>query len=99
MNSIQPGPGSAPQPDQPPRCGAKRVGPLAPLVLLLAKGKTLLFMLFKLKFLFSFAAFLGIYWALYGAWFGIGFACMILMHEMGHFVEVKRGGLPAEMPV
>ena len=24
---------------------------------------------------------------------------MILLHEMGHFVEVKRRGLPAEMPV
>jgi Zn-dependent protease len=66
---------------------------------LLAKGKTLLFAVFKLKFLFSFAAFLGLYWALYGAWFGIGFAVMILIHEMGHFVEVKRRGLPAEMPV
>lgn len=78
---------------------AKRLGPLAPLALLLAKGKTLLFALFKLKFLFSFVAFLGVYWALYGAWFGIGFATMILVHEMGHFAEVKRRGLPAEMPV
>ena len=86
-------------PDKPPHPWAKRLGPLAPLALLLAKGKTLLFALFKLKFLFSFAAFLGIYWALYGAWFGIGFAVMILLHEMGHFVEVKRRGLPAEMPV
>jgi Zn-dependent protease len=78
---------------------AKRLGPLAPLALLLAKGKTLLFALFKLKFLFSFVAFLGLYWALYGAWFGMGFAVMILLHEMGHYVEVKRRGLPAEMPV
>jgi Zn-dependent protease len=78
---------------------AKRLGPLAPLALLLAKGKTLLFALFKLKFLFSFVAFLGLYWALYGAWFGIGFAVMILVHEMGHFAEVKRRGLPADMPV
>lgn len=78
---------------------AKRLGPLAPLVLVLAKAKTVLFALFKLKFLFSFAAFLGIYWAIYGAWFGIGFAVMILLHEMGHFAEVKRRGLPADMPV
>jgi Zn-dependent protease len=89
----------APPPDKRPQSWAKRFGPLAPLALLLAKAKTLLFALFKLKFLFSFAAFLGIYWALYGAWFGIGFAVMILLHEMGHFVEVKRRGLPAEMPV
>ncbi len=89
----------APPPGKPPHPWAKRLGPLAPLALLLAKAKTLLFALFKLKFLFSFAAFLGIYWALYGAWLGIGFAVMILLHEMGHFVEVKRRGLPADMPV
>jgi Zn-dependent protease len=94
-----PGQNSAPPPDKRPQSWARRLGPLAPLALLLAKAKTFLFALFKLKFLFSFAAFLGIYWALYGAWFGIGFAVMILLHEIGHFVEVKRRGLPAEMPV
>jgi Zn-dependent protease len=94
-----PGQNSAPPPDKRTQSWAKRFGPLAPLALLLAKAKTFLFALFKLKFLFSFAAFLGIYWALYGAWFGIGFAVMILLHEIGHFVEVKRRGLPAEMPV
>jgi Zn-dependent protease len=31
--------------------------------------------------------------------FGIGFAVLILLHEMGHFIDVKRRGLPAEMPV
>ena len=98
MNSSQPEQNPSPTPGK-PQSWVKRLGPLAPLVLLLAKGKMLLFALFKLKFLFSFAAFLGIYWALYGAWFGIGFAVMILLHEMGHFVEVKRRGLPAEMPV
>jgi len=89
---------TAPEP-KPQHSWAKRFGPLAPLVILLAKAKTILFALLKVKFLFSFIAFLGIYWALYGAWFGIGFAVMILLHEMGHFVEVKRRGLPAEMPV
>ncbi len=100
MDSLpQPEKNSAPPPEKPPHPWAKRLGPLAPLALLLAKAKTLLLALFKLKFLFSFVAFLGVYWALYGAWFGIGFAVMILLHEMGHFVEVKRRGLPAEMPV
>jgi len=75
------------------------LGPLAPIALVLAKAKTFFFALFKLKFLFSFAAFLGLYWAMFGAWFGLGFAMMILLHEMGHYVEVKRRGLPAEMPV
>lgn len=78
---------------------AKRLGPLAPLAILLAKAKGLVTILFKLKFLLSFASFIGLYWALYGPKFGIGFACLILIHELGHFIDVKRRGLPAEMPV
>ena len=75
-----------------------KLGPLAPLVLLLAKGKFLL-ALFKLKFILSLAAFVAVYWGLYGLRFGVGFAILILVHEMGHFIEVRRRGLPAEMPV
>lgn len=78
---------------------AKRLGPLGPIAILLAKGKTFLFALFKLKFLFSFAAFIGLYWAMWGMKFGIGFAVLILLHEMGHFIDIKRRGLPADMPV
>ncbi|MFZ0319223.1 MAG: site-2 protease family protein [Candidatus Sulfotelmatobacter sp.] len=78
---------------------AKRLGPVGPIAILLAKGKTVLLALFKLKFLLSFAAFIGIYWAAWGMKFGIGFAVLILLHEMGHFIDVKRRGLPAEMPV
>lgn len=78
---------------------AKRLGPVGPIAILLAKGKTTLFALFKLKFLLSFAAFIGIYWAVWGMKFGIGFAVLILLHEMGHFIDIKRRGLPADMPV
>jgi Zn-dependent protease len=78
---------------------AKRLGPVGPIAILLAKGKTVLFALFKLKFLLSFAAFIGLYWAMWGMKFGIGFAVLILLHEMGHFIDIKRRGLPAEMPV
>jgi Zn-dependent protease len=78
---------------------AKWAAPLGPLAILLAKGKTIFLLLFKLKFLVSFGSFLALYWALYGAQFGIGFAVMILIHEMGHFIDVRRRGLPAEMPV
>jgi len=99
-----PDPSSGPEPrlappPKPQHPWAKRLGPLAPLAILAAKFKTLLFAVFKLKFFFSFAAFIGLYWALFGVWFGVGFALMILLHEMGHFVEVKRRGLPADMPV
>ena len=78
---------------------ARRFGPLAPIVLLLLKGKTLLFSIFKLKFLFSLFAFVGVYWTLFGMKFGIGFTVLILIHELGHYIDIKRRGLPAEMPV
>jgi Zn-dependent protease len=78
---------------------AQRLGPVGPLAILLAKGKFLLTAVFKLKFLLSFFAFFGFYWAMFGAKFGIGFAVLILLHEMGHYIDVKRRGLPADMPV
>jgi Zn-dependent protease len=87
-------------PAEPPKnAWAKRLGPLAPIAILLAKSKTLLFALFKLKFLFSFFPFLALYWALYGAKFGLGLAVLILVHEMGHYIDIRRRGLPADMPV
>jgi Zn-dependent protease len=54
---------------------------------------------FKLTSILSFLAFVAIYSAASGAKFGIGFAVLILIHEMGHFVDIKRRGLPADMPV
>jgi Zn-dependent protease len=89
------------QPPAPPSENkwAQRLGPLGPLAVVLAKGKFLLGALFKLKFLLSFTAFFAFYWAMFGMKFGIGFAVLILIHEMGHFIDVKRRGLPAEMPV
>jgi Zn-dependent protease len=84
-------------PEQEP-AWARKLGPAAPIALLLMKGKALLGLL-KFNFLFSLIAFVGVYWGLYGAMFGVGFAALILIHEMGHFVEVKRRGLPADLPV
>ena len=77
---------------------AQRLGPVGPVAVLLAKGKVLLAAIFKLKFLLSFAASIGFYWAMFGMRFGIGFAVLILLHEMGHFIDIKRRGLPADMP-
>lgn len=78
---------------------AKWLAPLGPLAILVAKGKTVLLLLLKLKFLLSFGVYIAVYWGLYGPKFGIGFAVMILIHELGHFIDIKRRGLPAEMPV
>jgi Zn-dependent protease len=47
----------------------------------------------------SFGAFLGVYWSLYGFAFALGFAVQILIHEMGHYFDVKRRGLPADLPM
>jgi Zn-dependent protease len=88
---------SAPAPEK-QHAWTKKLGPLAPIAVLLAKSKFLL-SLFKLKFLFTFWAFLAIYWKLYGGKFGLGFAVLILVHEMGHYIDIKRRGLPADMPV
>jgi len=68
---------------------ARKLGPLGPIVLALLKFKSLL----------SFVAFFGFYWTIWGAKFGIGFAVLILIHEMGHFIDIKRRGLPADMPM
>jgi Zn-dependent protease len=85
--------------DRPQGGLARKLGPLGPIAVLLAKSKGLLAAIFKLKFLLSLFAFVAVYWALYGWRFGVGFAVAILIHELGHYVDIKRRGWPAEMPV
>jgi Zn-dependent protease len=89
---------SAP-PAEPKHSWARKLGPFAPFAVLLAKGKFLFLSLFKLKFLFTFFLAIGVYWQLFGAAFGVGVAVLILVHEMGHYIDIRRRGLPADMPV
>jgi len=84
---------------KPQHAWVKRLGPLAPIALVLVKAKGLLLALFKLKFLFSFFAFMALYATMFGWRYGVGIAVCILIHELGHFIDIKRRGLPAEMPV
>jgi Zn-dependent protease len=77
----------------------KKLGPFGPIALLLLKAKGLLFAIFKLKFLFSFAIFAWLYSQLFGWRYGVGLAVSILIHEMGHYIDVRRRGLPADMPI
>jgi Zn-dependent protease len=77
----------------------QRLAPLGPVALLLAKAKLVLTALFNMKFLLTLAAFLVIYWKVFGAKFGVGFGIAILIHEMGHYIDIRRRGLPADMPV
>lgn len=76
----------------------KKLGPLAPIALLLLKGKGL-FALFQLKSLLSLGLFASFYGGTFGWAFGLGFAALILVHEMGHYIDITRRGLPADMPV
>jgi Zn-dependent protease len=77
----------------------KRLGPFAPVALFLLKIKSALFLLFKLKFLFSLLAFFGFYWLVFGWKFALGFISGILIHEMGHYIAAKRRGLKVDLPV
>ena len=53
----------------------------------------------NLRPLLTLIPFVWIYSQAYGTEFGVGFALLILVHEMGHFIDIKRRGLPADMPV
>jgi Zn-dependent protease len=75
-----------------------RLGPFAAIIALLLKGKGL-FAIFNLKFLVSLVAFGAFYLKAYGVSFGLGFVALIVIHEMGHFVDIRLRGLPADMPV
>jgi Zn-dependent protease/uncharacterized Zn finger protein (UPF0148 family) len=77
----------------------KRLGPFAPIAFFLLKAKTFLFAILKFKFIFSFLAFFGVYWALFGWRFGLGFTLGILIHEIGHYVAARRRGLKADLPL
>lgn len=78
----------------------KRLGPLGVLIAALIKFKTaILLLLTKGKFLISILAFVGLYWAMFGWWFAVGLAGSVLIHEMGHYIMVRRFGFSAELPM
>lgn len=69
------------------------------LLLLLGKGKFLLLGLTKIGTLFTMAASLGVYWALYGWALALGVVISIYIHEMGHVSLIRRYGFPASAPM
>jgi len=81
---------------KPPTSWTKRLGPFGLLLAALAKFKSLAL---GGKFLFSILAFLGVYWGLYGWWFAVGLTGSVLMHEMGHYLMVRRYGFAAQLPM
>ena len=77
----------------------KRLGPFGALAAFLAKFKSLIFGLAKIKTLLTMLASMGLYWALYGWKFGVGFILGIYVHEMGHVWALKQFGLRASAPM
>jgi Zn-dependent protease len=84
--------------EQPAPSWVAKLGPLAPIAIALIKGKGLLALL-NAKTLLSLGVFTGFYSGQLGWRLGLGLAVSILIHEMGHYVDIRRRGLPADMPV
>jgi Zn-dependent protease len=61
-------------------------------------GIAIKFGVFSLKFFGIFIA-VGGYALIWGWKFAVGFVLLILVHELGHFVEAKRQGLDPALPV
>lgn len=81
----------------------KKLGaPLVPLALLAAKAKLLFLALIKIKALTTLGTML-ISIAAYGLAFGwpfaVGFVLLLLVHEMGHVIQLRREGVEASAPV
>jgi len=67
-----------------------------------AYGKYALLILFKIPFattLVSLLVSFGAYAVIYGPWFAVSLVTMILVHEMGHVVEIRRQGMQATAPI
>ena len=76
--------------------------PLVAIVFLLAKFKTFLFLLLKVKFVGTALTMLlsvGAYALLFPVWFAVGVVVLIWVHEMGHVLQLKREGIKASAPM
>ncbi len=88
------------------RLAKKLGGPIMAVLLLLAKFgvklKGLLLLLPKLKFLTTSASMLvsvAAYSLIWGWKFAAGFVLLILVHEMGHVIQLRREGIDASAPM
>jgi Zn-dependent protease len=77
-------------------------GLFAALLAAWAYGKYALLLVFKIPFattLLSLVVSFGGYAIFYGPWFAVALVTMILVHEMGHVVEIRRQGMHATAPI
>jgi Zn-dependent protease len=84
----------------------RALGPLAAIGLLLAKLgtklKALLFLLPKAKFLTTSGSMLVsivAYQLIFGWAFAVGFVLLLLLHELGHVIQLRREGVKASAPM
>ncbi len=76
--------------------------PIAALGFLVWKFKALALAVFKLKVFTTSASMLvsiGAYALLWGWKFAVGFVLLLLVHELGHVIELRRQGVPASAPL
>jgi Zn-dependent protease len=97
-----PGP-PAPEPAAKPPLWRRAPGALMALGLLALKwGKAVLLLLPKLKLLTTSGTMLvsiAAYSLLWGWRFAVGFVLLILVHEFGHVIQLRREGVPASAPM
>jgi Zn-dependent protease len=89
---------------KPERTGLQRLlGPLVFLGALLLKfGKVALLFAGKAKFLTTSLTMLvsiAAYTFIFGFWFAVGFVVLLLIHEMGHVIQLRREGIEASAPM
>jgi Zn-dependent protease len=81
----------------------RRLGPLlAAIAAFLAKFKSIILLLPKLKLLATAGTMLvsiAAYAWLWGVPFAIGFVVLLLVHEMGHVIQLRREGIKASTPM
>ena len=78
-------------------------GPIAAgLVVLVTKGKAILLLLPKLKVFTTSASMLvsiAAYALIWGWAFAVGFVLLLLLHELGHVIQLRREGVEASAPM
>jgi Zn-dependent protease len=80
----------------------KLAAPFVALGLLLSKLKAILLLLPKLKLLTTFGSMLisiAAYQLLFGWPFAVGFVLLLLVHELGHVIQLRREGIEASAPM
>ena len=80
----------------------KLLAPLVAVGLVLTKFKWILLALLKVKFVgtaLSMLLSIGAYALLFPVWFAVGLVVLILVHEMGHVLQLRREGIKASAPM